>query len=125
VVVEHDSGKHGVPDGHLWQAPAPSHRPLVPQVDWSAVGQLPDGSSVPAGTSEQTPRTTEMQVLHAVLQAVSQQTPCAQKLLRHSVASEQAAPFSFSPHEFRAQVNGVTHWLLVVQAVKQRGPLQT
>jgi hypothetical protein len=125
VVVEQDSGMHGVPDGHFWQAPA-SHLPLVPQVDWSTVGQLPDGSGVPVGTSEQTPRTMEMQVLHAVLQAVSQQTPCAQKLLRHSEATEQVAPFSFSPHEFASQVNGITHWLLFVHAVKQRvTPLQT
>jgi hypothetical protein len=125
VVVEHDSGMHGVPDAHFWHAPA-SHLPLVPQVVGSAVAQLPDGSGVPVGTFEQTPRTTEMHDLQAVLQAVSQQTPWAQKLLRHSEATEQVAPFSLRPHEFASQLNGITHWLLFVHAVKQRVvPLQT
>ena len=65
-----------------------------------------------------------MQDLQAVLQAVSQQTPCAQLPLRHSLGAEQEAPFSLRPHEFAAQVNGGTHWLLAVQALKQRVPLQ-
>jgi hypothetical protein len=63
--------------------------------------------------------------LQAPSQAVSQQTPCAQNVLRHSAPDEHDAPGSFSPHEFVAHVNGVKHWLLLVQALKQRAaPLQ-
>jgi hypothetical protein len=65
-----------------------------------------------------------MHDLQAVLQAVSQQTPCAQFLLLHSTPPEHDAPLSFKPHEFAAQVFGGTHWLLLVQALKQREPLQ-
>jgi len=65
-----------------------------------------------------------MHDLQAVLQAVSQQTPCAQKVLLHSVAAEHEAPLSFNPHELFAHEFGGTHWLLLVQALKQREPLQ-
>jgi hypothetical protein len=41
------------------------------------------------------------------------------------LASVHIAPFSFSPHEFAAQVLGVKHWLLLVHALKQREPLHT
>ena len=123
VVVGQAEGMQAVVADHFWQAPA-SHLPLVLQVDGSVVAQIPAGSGEPVATFEQTPRTLAMHDLHEVLQAVSQQTPCAQKVLRHSVPSEQAAPFSFSPHMLLAQLNGGTQWLLFVQAVKQRGPLQ-
>jgi len=72
----------------------------------------------------QTPSMPAMHDLHEVLQEVSQQTPCAQKVLRHSLGAEQEAPFSLRPHEFAAQVNGGTHWLFAVHALKQRVPLQ-
>jgi hypothetical protein len=123
VVVGHASGKQGVADGHFWQAPA-SHLPLVPQVDGSAVVQIPAGSFDPVATFEQTPAVPAVHDLHAPLQALSQQTPCAQNVLRHSAPAEHAAPFSLSPQLLAAQVNGVTHWLLLVQALKQRAPLQ-
>ena len=76
-------------------------------------------------TFEQTPSVPAVHDLHAPVQALSQQTPCAQNVLRHSAAAEHAAPFSLSPQLLAAQVNGVTHWLLLVQALKQRAvPLQ-
>ena len=44
----------------------------------------------------------------------------------HSFAVEHIAPSSLSPHELAAQVFGVRHWVLFVQALKQRAvPLQT
>ena len=75
-------------------------------------------------TFEQTPSWPAVHDLQALLQAPSQQTPCAQNVLRHSAPAEHEAPSSFNPHEFAAQLKGLTHWLLVVQAVKQRVPLQ-
>jgi len=122
-VVGQVAGKQGVPDAYRWQAPA-SHLPLVPQVDGSAVAHSPAGSFDPVATFEHTPAVPAVHDLHAPVQAVSQQTPCAQNVLRHSAAAEHAAPFSFSPQLLAAQVNGVTHWLLLVQALKQRAPLQ-
>jgi hypothetical protein len=123
VVAAQVGSMQGVPDAHFWQAPA-SHLPLVPQVDCACAWQMPAGSCVPVATFVHTPSMPAMQDLHAVLQAVSQQTPCAQLPLRHSLGAEQEAPFSLRPHEFAAQVNGGTHWLFAVQALKQRVPLQ-
>jgi hypothetical protein len=123
VAVGQEADMQGVPGTHFWHWPA-SHLPFVPHVEASDVAQLPSGSGAPVATFEQTPSWAAMHDLQAVLQAVSQQTPWAQKVLRHSDPSEQAAPFSLRPHELLAQLNGVTHWLLLVQAMKQRGPLQ-
>jgi len=123
VVAAQVGSMQGVPEPHFWQAPA-SHLPLVPQVACACTWQRPAGSWVPVATFVQTPSMPAMHDLHEVLQAVSQQTPCAQKVLRHSLGAEQEAPFSLRPHEFAAQVNGGTHWLLAVQALKQRVPLQ-
>ena len=124
VVVGQVADRQGVPDAYRWQAPL-SHLPLVPQVDGSAVWHIPAGSGDPVATFEQTPGVPAVHDLHAELQAVSQQTPCAQKLLRHSAAAEHAAPLSLRPQLLAAQVNGTTHWLLLVQALKQRAaPLQ-
>ena len=96
VVVGQVEGRQGVPDAYRWQAPA-SHLPFLPQVDGSAATQMPAGSGDPVATFEQTPGVPAVHDLHAQLQAVSQQTPCAQNVLRHSAAAEHAAPFSFSP----------------------------
>ncbi len=85
---------------------------------------MPVGSVAPPVTSVQLPAMPAMQDLQAVLQALSQQTPWAQKVLLHSLPAEQEAPSSFSPHELLTQVLGGTHWLSFVHAVKQRVPLQ-
>jgi hypothetical protein len=114
----------GVPAVHFWQAPA-WHLPLVPQVDASWIAHIPVGSGAAFVTSVQTPGVPAMHDLHAVLHALSQQTPCAQNLLPHSFGSEQEAPGPFNPHELLMQVLGDTHWLSLVHALKQRAlPLQ-
>jgi hypothetical protein len=117
------AGMQAVPGMCFWQAPA-WHLPLVPQVDGSVTGHMPVGSVAPPVTSVQLPAVPAMHDLQAVLQALSQQTPWAQKVLRHSFPAEQEAPSCFSPHELLTQVLGGTHWLSFVQAVKQRVPLQ-
>jgi hypothetical protein len=53
--------------------------------------------------------------VHALLQ----QTPCAQMLLSHSSPTLQFWPFGFFPHELRSHTRGDTHWLLLLQLVKQ------
>ena len=122
----HVAGLHGVPEPHRWQAPA-SHLPLVPHVDASWTAHRPDGSFAPVATFEQTPSIPATHDLQAVLQAESQQTPCAQKPLWHSSGDEQVAPWPPLPHEFMRHwfVGGFRHWVSLVQALKQREPLQT
>jgi hypothetical protein len=65
-----------------------------------------------------------LQARQAVLQALLQQTPCAQKLLAQSAAPEQAAPSGLRPQlltmPFIPQMAGARHCVLLVHAVKQR-----
>jgi len=62
--------------------------------------------------------------LHGPTQALLQQTPCAQKPDKHSVALLQEAPGIFLPHEFPLQTLGATQFLSCVQASKHLLPLQ-
>ena len=73
---------------------------------------------------EQTPSTPTTQDLHAAVHAWSQQTPCAQNPLPHSVAAEHDAPLVLSPHELLLQILGATHCALVVHWVKHLPALQ-
>jgi hypothetical protein len=118
------AARQAVPVPHFWHSPA-SHFPFLPQVDASCIAHRPAGSIVPVATFTQFPSMPATHDLHALLQAWSQQTPCAQKLLLHSSGAEQLAPKSFLPHEFDAQLFGGRHCAPVVQALKQREPLQT
>ena len=71
-----------VPGTHC---PRPSHTPPDPQ--------LPFGLGMPFGTSAHVPsRPGTAQDMHVPLQAVWQQTPCAQKPLLHSSFETQGAP---------------------------------
>jgi len=78
--------------------PAPSHRPLVPQlVPPASVHWVVGVGAVLAGTGEQVPAVPliahDMQVpVHALLQ----QTPCWQKPEAHSPAVEQEVPGVFN-----------------------------
>ena len=57
------------------------------------------------------------------MQALLQQTPCAQKLLTHSLPAEHAAAGGLRPQlliiPFMPQTLGLWHWALVEQAPKQ------
>ncbi len=68
---------HLVPRAYFWQAPAPLHKPVLPQVVGSCFVQLFDGSLASGLTLLQVPaRAAEtLQDLHVPLQAVAQQTP--------------------------------------------------
>ena len=74
---------------------------------------------------EQTPSTPATQDLHAAVHAWSQQTPCAQNPLLHSVVAEHDAPLSLSPHEFMTHVLGDTHCVFAVHWVKHLPALHT
>ena len=84
------------------------------------------GSIAPFGTFVHVPsEPVSAHDVQAPLQAVSQQTPCAQKDDWHSVASEQEAPRIFLPHELPLHTLGETQLLSVAQALKQVFPLHT
>lgn len=94
----HFSDAHSVPEGYLWQPPAPSHVPSVPQDEacWSM--QTPRGSPAPSGTGAQVPSDVDSAQLRQLpVQAVAQQTPSAQKLLPHSLFAEQGCPSALGP----------------------------
>jgi hypothetical protein len=81
---------------------------------------------VPLATFVQIPSVPESaQDWQAPVQALSQQTPCAQKPLLHWLAAEQIAPLLEGPQELLAHRLGVRHWLSAVQALKHLLPLQT
>jgi hypothetical protein len=99
--------------------------PFVPQVEGVCTAQVPDGSGALVATFTHWPMAPVIaHDLQDAVQAVEQQTPCAQKPEAHSLSLEQNEPISFLPHELPTQVLGATHWALVPHDVKQRVPLQ-
>jgi hypothetical protein len=115
---------HDVPRAYFWQAPA-THLPLVPQLaaPWSL--HPPAGSGAPVGTSVQTPSEPESaHERHEPVQAVAQQTPCAQVADRHSALIEQEAPLGLRPQELALQAFPVEHSALVAHEEKHLDPLQ-
>ena len=62
--------------------------------------------------------------LHEPVQAVAQQTPCAQMPEAHWVPIEQDAPIGALPHELLVQMLPAEQFASLVQAVKHREPLQ-
>jgi hypothetical protein len=98
---------------------------LFPQLVAPPSRQVPVGSGCPSGTFVQTPIDVgSAHDLQALAQPVAQQTPWAQLPDTHSRRSAQNAPFSLSPHEFSLQTFPATQFASVVQATKQRAPLQ-
>jgi hypothetical protein len=84
------AAEHVVPSAYLWQPPAPSHRPLVPQLGAPLSAQASLGSMVPAATGVQVP------VLPATLQAWQE-------------------PQAALPQQTLSTQWPVPHWLLAVQ----------
>lgn len=113
-----------VPCWYFSQAPD-WHLPSVPQLCVPLSVQLPAGSG-PEATAVHCPIVPVIaQDWQAPVQAVAQQTPCAQTDDWHSVLTEQNAPIGLRPHELPVQTLPVEQALLSVQAPKQREPSQT
>jgi hypothetical protein len=107
----------------LWQLPAPSQVPSVPQeaAPWSA--QTWCGSPPPAGLGAQVPSEVDSaQLWQAPVQPELQQTPSTQKLEAHSVPAEQGWPFDFGPQLPATQVWPVTQSSLLAQWLMQAPP---
>ncbi len=107
-------------------AGAASHLPLVPQVDgvgWSAhsaagIGRSSGDVRADAG------RAGRARLARGVAGGVAADALRAERAACTRRPPSTRRRCSLSPHELAAQVNGVTHWLLLVQALKQRVPLQ-
>jgi len=109
-----------VPAGYLWQLPAPSQVPSVPQdgACWSV--HFPCGSMADAGLGEQMPSDdASAQLRQAPWQASAQQTPSTQKLLPHWLAAVQACPFDLGPQLPLTHVWPLTQSLFAVQRPTQ------
>jgi hypothetical protein len=76
----HVAAAQVVPEAYFWQAPLPSHLPLVPQVDAPAsVHWVAGVGACPAGTCLQVPTLPDrLQAVQVPVQALLQQTPFAQ-----------------------------------------------
>jgi len=117
-----------VPEAHIWQLPAPSHSPSVPQVDAACIVHWALGS-VPAATGPQVPSTPLpfLAAVHAVqvaVQAVLQQAPSTQKPDEHCDAIVQAEPLPSSDEEQTPaeQVSPGMQSALVTQGFVQAPP---
>ena len=109
-------GAHWVPAAYSWQLPAPSQKPVFPQVVAPAAVHWPFGSMPSAGTGLQVPGVpTSAHDVQLPLQAVMQQTPWAQNPLWQSPGAAQLAPGGRKPHEPLLQTLGVAQSASAVQ----------
>ena len=92
--------------------PAPSQRPVRPQV--VASSPLQSGSARLTAMYEQWPtEPVSPQDTHAPLQAMLQQTWSTQKPDRHPSLLSQSAPLMLLPHELETHSCPDEHWTLV------------
>ena len=125
VAAGHVESLQGVPFAYFWHAPA-WHLPFVPQLAPPASAQRPAGSGAPVVTFVHVPSVpVRAHDWQAPVQALSQQTPCAQNVEPHSVPTEHEAPLFLRPHELPLQTFGVRQFVVFVHALKQDVPLQT
>jgi hypothetical protein len=126
VAAGHVESLQSVPFAYFWQVPA-WHLPFVPQDAPPTSTQRPAGSGAPVGTLVQEPSVpVSAHDWQAPVQALSQQTPCAQKVEPHSLPAEQDAPLFLRPQELPLQTFGGRQLLAVLeQALKHELPLHT
>jgi hypothetical protein len=97
-----------VPAAYSWQLPAPSQKPVFPQVVAPSAVHWLFGSMPSAGTGLQVPGVpASAQDMQLPVQAVVQQTPWVQNPLWQSPAAAQLAPGGRRPHEPLLQTFGV------------------
>jgi hypothetical protein len=94
VAPEQEGGLQMAPCGYRRHAPAPSQAPSPPQLSLPWSGHCSRGS-VPTSAGRQAPTLPcDAQDMQVAVQAALQQTPSAQKPLRHSTAALQGVPSS-------------------------------
>jgi hypothetical protein len=113
-------GAHWVPAAYSWQLPAPSQKPVFPQVVAPSAAHWPFGSMPSAGTGLHMPGVpASAHDRQPPLHAVVQQTPCAQKPLWQSPGSAQGAAGGRNPHEPLLQTLGAAQSASAVQVALQ------
>jgi hypothetical protein len=119
VPVGQEAATHCVPAGYFWQAPAPSHFPLLPQL--AAPVSTQRASAVLADTGLHIPTIPgSAHETQAPLQALLQQTPWAQvSPVWHSPLLEQLPPGGFKPQEPLVQTWPVEQSASAVQVALQ------
>jgi hypothetical protein len=112
---------HTVPTGYLAHCPAPSHTPVVPQLDTPMFMQMPAGSTPPAATGRQLPCWPAIAHESQLPQlADAQQNPSVQLPLKHSGPATQAAPLALRfVQTFDIQVKPAAQSLASPQVVRQ------
>jgi len=119
-VAGHVGGAHGVPAAYRSHAPLPSQKPVVSQLAAPAFVHVFVGSVPPTGTGVQVPAVAaSAHDRHVPVQAVLQQTLCAQKPLAHSAPSAQVAPGDLRPHEPFVHIAGGPQSASAVQLALQ------
>jgi hypothetical protein len=103
----------------------PSHTPSVRQLAGPSSRHWPAGSGPSAATGAQAPaRPVWLQEKQLAVQALPQQTPCAQKVEAHSLPAAQTAPSGFFPQELFWQTAGGAQPASLAQEEPQAAPLQ-
>jgi hypothetical protein len=116
----HDGAAQTVPAAYTWQAPAPSHTPVVLQLAAPASVQVPAGSAPPCGTGAQVPSVpASAHDMQAPAQAVWQHTPCEHTPSAHSAPSPHTAPAGLSPHEPPTHIVGAAQSASAVHVALQ------
>jgi hypothetical protein len=109
----------GVVSGYSVHAPAPSQRPVVPQVDGLCAGHA--GSGSPAGTKRQRPADPVwLQERQDPLQATLQHTPSEQCPEAQSPSLMQPELLSLRPQLSAVHSCPFEHWEVVVQLPSHR-----
>jgi hypothetical protein len=107
IPVGHEGPTHCVPAAWSWQSPAPSQKPVIPQVAAPSAAHCPLGSIPPAGIGLHIPSVpTSPHEVQLAVQAVPQQMPAEQNPLWQSPGSAQLAPSGRRPHEPFSQTLG-------------------
>jgi hypothetical protein len=119
VLVVQVAAAHWVPDGYFWQAPLPLQRPFVPQVDepWSVHWVVGFGGCPPVIEVQVPTVPDSAHELQVVLQALLQQTPCAQNPELHIAAAEQGDPIDSFPQVPTVWPDGMVQEAGEVQSV--------
>jgi hypothetical protein len=93
IALEQLAATHTVVESYLWQAPAPSQVPSLPQVEGAEAEQSLCGSLPRSAGTHWPSVVVPPQVMHVPVQALSQQTPSTQKPLWQSSAPVHVVPF--------------------------------
>jgi hypothetical protein len=124
TVPAHVGVPQTVPEAQIWQAPAPSQAPSVPQVDWACIAHWLLGSfpaaTLPHRPSAPLPFLAAVHAWQVPVQALLQHTPSAQKPDWHVAPDVHELPFACEAVQAPPlQVYPEMHWAFELHGVVQ------